>query len=93
MSVQRHYLITKENHMKIEVLGSGCRSCNALEAATQRALRQLGIDETVTEVSDYGQIASHGVMSTPALAIDGDLKTAGRVPTVDEIAGLITAVV
>ena len=79
--------------MKIEILGSGCRSCNALEAATQQALRQLGINETVTKVTDYEQIASYGVMSTPALAIDGDLKTAGRVPTVDEIAGLITAVV
>ena len=78
--------------MKIEVLGSGCKNCNALEAATQQALQQLGIDEAVTKVTDYGQIASYGVMSTPALAIDGDVKTAGRVPTVDEIAYLITAV-
>ena len=77
--------------MKIEVLGSGCKNCNALEAATKQALRQLGIDESPTKVTDYGEIASYGVMSTPALAIDGDVKTTGRVPSVDEIANLITA--
>ena len=77
--------------MKIEVLGSGCKNCNALEAATQQALRQLGIDEPITKVTDYGQIAAYGVMSTPALAIDGDVKTTGRVPTADEVADLLTA--
>jgi small redox-active disulfide protein 2 len=79
--------------MKIEILGSGCKNCNALESATQRALQQLGIDEAITKVTDYGQIASYGVMSTPALAIDGEVKTTGRVPSVDEIADLITATV
>ena len=79
--------------MKIEVLGSGCANCNALEAATRQALQQLGIDEPVAKITDYGQIASYGVMSTPALAIDGDVKTTGRVPTVDEITNLITAAV
>ena len=77
--------------MKIEVLGSGCTNCNALEAATQQALQHLGIDAPVAKVTDYGQIASYGVMSTPALAIDGEVKTAGRVPSVDEITDLITA--
>lgn len=77
--------------MKIEVLGSGCKNCNALEAATRQALQQLGIDEPISKVTDYGQIASYGVMSTPALAIDGDVKTTGRVPTIDEITDLITA--
>ena len=77
--------------MKIEVLGSGCKNCNALEAATAQALDRLGVDQEVTKVTDYGQIASYGVMSTPALAIDGDVKTAGRVPSVDEIADLIAA--
>jgi small redox-active disulfide protein 2 len=77
--------------MKIEVLGSGCKNCNALEAATAQALDRLGVDQEVTKVTDYGQIAAYGVMSTPALAIDGDVKTAGRVPSVDEIADLIAA--
>jgi small redox-active disulfide protein 2 len=79
--------------MKIEVLGSGCKNCNALEAATAQALDRLGVDQEVTKVTDYGQIAAYGVMSTPALAIDGDVKTAGRVPSVDEIADLITAAI
>jgi small redox-active disulfide protein 2 len=79
--------------MKIEVLGSGCRNCNALESATKQALKQLDIDEAITKVTDYGQIASYGVMSTPALAIDGEVKTTGRVPSVDELADLITAAV
>jgi small redox-active disulfide protein 2 len=77
--------------MEIEVLGPGCRNCNALEAATAQALDRLGIDQEVTKITDYGQIAAYGVMSTPALAIDGDVKTTGRVPSVDEIADLITA--
>jgi small redox-active disulfide protein 2 len=79
--------------MKIEVLGSGCKNCNALEAATAQALDRLGVDQEVTKVTDYGQIAAYGVMSTPALAIDGDVKTTGRVPSVDEIADLITAAI
>jgi small redox-active disulfide protein 2 len=77
--------------MEIEVLGPGCKNCNALEAATAQALDRLGIDQEVTKITDYGQIAAYGVMSTPALAIDGDVKTTGRVPSVDEIADLITA--
>jgi small redox-active disulfide protein 2 len=79
--------------MKIEVLGSGCKNCKALEAAAQQALQQLGIDEPITKVTDYGEIASYGVMSTPALTIDGDVKTTGRVPSVDEIADLVSAAV
>ena len=79
--------------MKIEVLGSGCKNCNALEAATRQALEQRGIDEPSSKVTDYGQIASYGVMSTPALAIGGGGQTSGRVPSVDEITTGITAAV
>ncbi|MEN8114678.1 MAG: thioredoxin family protein [Actinomycetota bacterium] len=77
--------------MDVQVLGPGCKNCNALEAATADALERLGIDQPITKITDYGQIASYGVMSTPALAIDGDVKTTGRVPSVDEIAGIISA--
>jgi small redox-active disulfide protein 2 len=79
--------------MEIEVLGPGCRNCNALEAATVQAMERLGIDQEVTKITDYGQIAAYGVMSTPALAINGKVKTTGRVPSVDEIAGLISAAI
>ena len=77
--------------MKIEVLGTGCKNCNALEAATREALQQLGMDVPVEKVTDYGEIVSYGVMSTPALAIDGDVKTTGRVPSVRELTDLLAA--
>jgi small redox-active disulfide protein 2 len=77
--------------MKIEVLGPGCKNCSALERATKEALSQLGIDETVDKITDYGEIVAYGVMSTPALAIDGEVRTVGRVPSVNEITELLTA--
>ena len=75
--------------MKIEVLGPGCKNCNALEAATRQALQQLGMDVPIDKVTDYGEIVAYGVMSTPALAIDGEIKTTGRVPSVREITDLL----
>lgn len=77
--------------MKIEVLGTGCRNCNALEGATRQALDGLGMDVQVDKVTDYGEIVARGVMSTPALAIDGEVLTVGRVPSVGEITELIGA--
>jgi small redox-active disulfide protein 2 len=75
--------------MKIEVLGTGCTSCNALEAATQQALTNLEMDVPIGKVTDYGEIMSYGVMSTPALAIDGEVRTVGRVPSVGELTDLL----
>ena len=75
--------------MKIEVLGSGCKNCNALETATHQALEQLGMDATIDKVTDYGEIVAYGVMSTPALAIDGEVKTMWRVPSVHELTVLL----
>ncbi len=72
--------------MKIEVLGPGCKNCSALEEATNEALSQLGLDASVEKVTDYGKIAGYGVMSTPALVVDGEVRSVGRVPSVDEIA-------
>lgn len=76
--------------MKIEVLGTGCKNCNALEAATQQALQDLGMDVPVEKVTDYGEIVAYGVMSTPALAIDGEVKTSGRVPSARELTELLS---
>jgi small redox-active disulfide protein 2 len=77
--------------MRIAVLGSGCKNCNALEGATRQALTELGIDDDIVKITDFGEIASFGVMSTPALAIDGNVKTTGRVPTVEELKEIIQA--
>ncbi len=75
--------------MKIEVLGTGCRKCVALEAATAEALRELGMSEIVEKITDYAEIVAHGVMSTPALCLDGGVEVVGRVPTVDELKGIL----
>jgi small redox-active disulfide protein 2 len=75
--------------MKIEVLGPGCKNCSALEKATNEALGQLGMDASVDKVTDYATIAGYGVMSTPALVVDGEVRTVGRVPSVGEIAELL----
>jgi len=76
--------------MKIEVLGPGCKNCESLERATHEALSQLGMDVPVDKITDYGEIVAYGVMSTPALAINGEVKTVGRVPSVGEISELLT---
>jgi small redox-active disulfide protein 2 len=75
--------------MKIEVLGPGCKNCESLERATYEALSQLGMDVPVDKITDYAEIVAYGVMSTPAIAIDGEVRTVGRVPSVDEIRGLL----
>lgn len=71
--------------MKIEVLGGGCANCRLLKKNVQDALNALSLDAEVVEVSDYAEIASYGVMSTPALVIDGEVKAYGRVPSTEEI--------
>lgn len=73
----------------VEVLGSGCVKCNQLEANTRTALAQLGIDAQIGHVTDFAQIAAYGVMSTPALAINGTVVSTGRVLTVEEAAELL----
>lgn len=75
--------------MQIAVLGSGCRNCTALEQTTHQALVELGIDQDITKITDFGEIASFGVMSTPALVVNGVVKISGKVPTVAEIAAII----
>ena len=75
--------------MKIEVLGTGCRKCGALESATTQAVQELGLSAVVEKVTDFADIAAHGVMSTPALCIDGEVAVVGRVPPVEELKELL----
>ncbi len=75
--------------LRVEVLGSGCAKCNQLEANTRTALAQLGIDAQIGHVTDFAQIAAYGVMSTPALVINGTVVSTGRVLTVEEAAELL----
>jgi small redox-active disulfide protein 2 len=75
--------------MEIKVLGPGCANCNKLEEATRKAVEKSGIDATIEKVSDLQEIMSYGVMSTPALVVDGELRLAGRVPSVDDLVALL----
>lgn len=73
----------------IKVLGSGCAKCNALEEATRAALVELGMDTTIDHVTDFTQIAAYGVMTTPALVVDGKVVSYGKVLKKDEAKVLI----
>ena len=76
--------------MKIEILGSGCANCKKLMAVTESAVRDLGIEDAeLVKVEDFPKIMAYGVMSTPALAIDGKLVLSGKVPSQAEVSSLI----
>ena len=77
--------------MIIKVLGSGCANCQNLEHATRAALAELDLDAEVEHVTDPGEIASYGVMRTPALVIDEDVVLSGRVPTTATVTALLAA--
>ena len=70
---------------KIQILGIGCPKCQKLAANAEQAAKGLGIEYEIEKVTDIQKITSFGVMMTPGLAIDGEVKSAGRVLTVDEI--------
>jgi small redox-active disulfide protein 2 len=78
-----------EEWMVIKILGSGCANCEKLEGLAQKATVQLGIDAEIVKVTDYKDIAAYGVMSTPALVVDEQLKLAGRVPSYDEVVQIL----
>ena len=77
--------------MDIKILGSGCKKCNALEAATKEALAELGLPVEVDHVTCFAQIAAYGVMSTPALVIDNKVVSYGKVLKPSEAKALIEA--
>ncbi|MEA4869030.1 MAG: thioredoxin family protein [Christensenella sp.] len=76
----------------VKVLGSGCAKCNALEAATRAALEQLGMDTAIEHVTDYAKMAAFGVMSTPALVVDGKVVSLGKALKVDEVVAILKKV-
>ena len=76
----------------VKVLGTGCAKCNALEDAVRAALTELGMDTTIDHVTDFTQIAAYGVMTTPALVVDGKVVSYGKVLKKDEAKALIQKV-
>lgn len=75
--------------MEIKVLGAGCTKCKTLERLTSEAIAQTGIEATVVKVEDFIEIMKLGVMTTPALVVNGVVLVSGRVPTVAEISQML----
>lgn len=73
----------------VKVLGSGCASCNLLEEHTRQALQELGMDTSIEHVTDFAVIAAFGVMTTPALVVDGKVLSSGKVLAKDEVLSLL----
>ena len=71
--------------MKIEILGTGCPKCKKTTQNAQQAVEDLGIDAEIIKVEELEKITEYGVMMTPALVIDGDVKVTGRIPSTKEI--------
>ena len=76
----------------VKVLGTGCAKCSALENAVRAALAELGMNTTIDHVTDFTQIAAYGVMTTPALVVDGKVVSYGKVLKKDDAKALIQKV-
>jgi small redox-active disulfide protein 2 len=75
--------------MRIKVLGSGCANCKKLEANVFEAVAQINVDADIQKIEDIQEIMGYGVLSTPGLVVDGELKVSGRVPNVAEIINIL----
>lgn len=82
----------KAEGASVKILGTGCSKCNALEATTREALERLGMDASIDHVTDFSQIAAYGVMTTPALVVDGKVVSFGKVLKTDEVVRLLQKV-
>ena len=80
----------KKQEQGIKILGSGCAKCMELEKATRTAISDLQLDYEIEHITDFAEIASYGVMSTPALVFNGEVISYGKVLTVDEVKALLS---
>lgn len=74
---------------KLQILGTGCAKCKMLGDHAEQAARELGLEYTLEKVTDINDIIAFGVMATPALVVDGEVKVSGRVPTVESLKPLL----
>lgn len=74
---------------RLQILGTGCPTCDRLAANTETAAKALGIDYELTKVTQIAEILAFGVMLTPALVVDGVVKAAGRVPNIEAIKAML----
>lgn len=77
--------------MEIAILGTGCTKCDRVTEAVRKAVEETGVPATVRKVSGLPEILSYRAMTTPAVAIDGKVRIAGRVPTVEEVKTLLAS--
>lgn len=77
--------------VEVRVLGPGCMKCRKLFDATQKAIEASGVEASLEKVERIDEIASYGVMLTPGLVIDGDVKCVGKVPSPDQIGSWLTS--
>ncbi len=77
--------------MKIQVLGTGCTRCKDLTANAERAVQELGLEARVEKITEITDIMKFQILMTPGLVIDGQVKAAGRIPSVEEIKQMIMA--
>lgn len=77
--------------MKVEVMGPGCPKCETMEKNARQAVEKLGLKAEVAHVYDVREYARRGVILTPALAVDGEVKLSGHVASVDEIASVLAS--
>lgn len=82
----------KKEGASIKILGSGCAKCNQLETATKAALEQLNMETAIDHITDFSQIAAYGVMTTPALVVDGKVVSYGKVLKVEEVVKILQQV-
>ena len=75
----------------IQVLGTGCKKCAALKDNAEQAVKNLGVEAQVEKVEDINEIVKYGVMSTPALAVDGQVKFVGKVVSTQDIMTLLSS--
>ncbi|MHC4622365.1 MAG: thioredoxin family protein [Planctomycetota bacterium] len=75
---------------KLQILGTGCPKCKKLAEHAELAAKDLGIEYEIQKVSDINEIMQFGVMMTPALAVDGEVKVVGKVPSTDEIRQMLS---
>ncbi len=75
---------------KIQILGMGCAKCNSLYAAAEAAAKELGLEYEMEKISDIEKITEMGVMMTPAIAVNGEVKFAGRVPSAESLKKMLS---
>jgi len=77
--------------MEIKVCGPGCASCEKTQKIVEAAIAATGVDATLTKITDFQKIAKMGIFSTPAVVINGEVKSVGNVPKQAEVEGWMTA--